>query len=121
MSFRITKQFVFDAAHWLPHVPEGHKCGRMHGHSYTVILGVEDDLDPVMGWIVDFSDLKSAFKPLDMLMDHHCLNEIEGLENPTAEIMARWLFERIKPELPQLADITVMETANTSAIYRPDS
>jgi len=121
MPFRITKQFVFDAAHWLPNVPEGHKCARMHGHTYTVILGVEGEINPTYGWIVDFSDLKTAFKPLEKIMDHHCLNEIEGLENPTAEIMARWLFERIQPELPQLADITVKETANTSAIYRPGS
>ncbi len=121
MPFRITKQFVFDAAHWLPNVPEGHKCGRMHGHTYTVILGVEGEVDPTYGWIVDFSELKAAFKPLEKMMDHHCLNEIEGLENPTAEIMARWLYERIQPELPQLADITVKETPNTSSIYRPDS
>jgi len=85
MPHRITKSFVFDAAHWLPHVPEGHKCGRMHGHTYRVILAVEGDLDPRLGWVEDFGTLKDAFAPLLARLDHRCLNEIEGLENPTAD------------------------------------
>lgn len=119
MAYRITKEFTFDAAHWLPNVPEGHQCGRLHGHTYTVILAVEGDVDATMGWIVDFAELKGAFKPLEKMMDHHCLNDIEGLENPTAENMARWIYDRVKPELTQLADVTVKETPKTSSIYRP--
>ncbi len=119
MSHRITKAFTFDAAHWLPNVPEGHKCGRLHGHTYSVIIGVEGPVGADTGWIVDFGDIKSAFKPLLDVMDHHCLNELEGLENPTAENMASWIYERLKPSLPALADITVKETPNTSTVYRP--
>jgi 6-pyruvoyltetrahydropterin/6-carboxytetrahydropterin synthase len=119
MAHRITKRFSFDSAHWLPNVPEGHKCGRLHGHTYTVEIALEGELDAEMGWIVDFGEIKTAFKPLEAQLDHFCLNDIEGLENPTAEVMARWLYERMKPLLPQLADITVRETANTSAVYRP--
>ena len=120
MTHRITKSFTFDAAHWLPHVPEGHKCGRLHGHTYTVIIGVEGDIGEDTGWIVDFGDIKAAFKPIEKRLDHFCLNDIEGLENPTAEVMARWLFEALKPRLPLLTDITVKETASTSALYRGD-
>ena len=119
MPHRISKRFSFDSAHWLPNVPEGHKCGRLHGHTYTVELALEGELDPEMGWIVDFGEIKAAFKPLEKQLDHHCLNDIEGLENPTAEVMARWIYERLKPELPQLADVTVQETANTASVYRP--
>jgi len=119
MAHRISKEFTFDAAHWLPNVPEGHQCGRLHGHTYTVILAVEGDVDPTLGWVVDFADLKAAFKPLEAMMDHHCLNEIEGLENPTAETMARWIYDRVKPGLPQLADVTVKETPKTASTYRP--
>lgn len=119
MAHRITKRFSFDSAHWLPNVPEGHKCGRLHGHTYAVTLGLEGELDDAMGWIVDFGDIKSVWKPLEKRLDHHCLNDIEGLENPTAEVMSRWIYEALKPDLPQLADVTVSETANTTAVYRP--
>ena len=119
MSHRITKSFSFDAAHWLPNVPTGHKCGRLHGHTYTVEIGLEGELDPEMGWIIDFGEIKSVFKPLETILDHHCLNDVEGLGNPTAEVMSRWIYDRLKPDLPQLADITVKETAGTSACYRP--
>ena len=84
MPHRITKRFTFDAAHWLPHVPEGHKCRRLHGHTYTVVLGLEDALDPQMGWVKDFGEVSRAFAPLLAQFDHYCLNEIDGLENPTA-------------------------------------
>ena len=118
MPNRITKSFTFDSAHWLPNVQQGHKCGRLHGHTYTVIIGIEGEIDPESGWIVDFGDLKAAFKPLEKILDHHILNEIEGLENPTAENMARWIFIRLQSILPQLVDITVKETPTTAAIYR---
>ena len=119
MPHRITKTFTFDAAHWLPRVPEGHKCGRLHGHTYSVTTAVEGDVDPESGWIVDFGDIKAAFKPIEKRLDHFCLNDIEGLENPTAEVMARWVFEQIGAVLPQVSEVTVCETANTSAVYRP--
>lgn len=119
MAHRITKKFSFDSAHWLPKVPESHKCHRLHGHTYTVILGVEGPLDEDLGWVQDYGEISWAFTPLLQVLDHHCLNEIEGLENPTAEILAAWIFDRIKTKLPLLADVTVCETPNTSAVYRP--
>ncbi len=116
---RITKQFTFDAAHWLPKVSSAHKCRRLHGHTYHVELGLEGDLDPQMGWVVDYGEIKEAFNPLLEELDHQCLNELEGLENPTAENLAIWIFRRLKPGLPLLADVMVRETPSTSAIYRP--
>lgn len=116
---RITKAFTFDSAHWLPHVPEDHKCRRMHGHTYTVILGLESELDPVMGWVKDFGEVSTAFKPLLRTLDHHCLNDIEGLENPTAEILAVWIYEKLAGALPELRDVTVCETPSSRASYRP--
>ena len=119
MPMRITKSFTFDAAHWLPHVPEGHKCHRLHGHTYTVILGLEGEVDARLGWVRDYGEVSEVFAPLYSLVDHHCLNEIEGLENPTAEIFAAWIFDRLKSTLPELVDVTVCETPTASAVYRP--
>lgn len=116
---RITKSFTFDAAHWLPEVPEGHKCKRLHGHTYRVILGLEGVLHERLGWVMDFGEVSTAFQPLLQVLDHHCLNEIEGLENPTAEVLAVWIHEKLKPVLPLLADVTVGETPTAQAVYRP--
>jgi len=119
MNCRITKSFTLDAAHWLPEVPEGHKCGRLHGHTYTIVLGLEGPLDQRLGWVQDYGEISRIFAPLYEQFDHHCLNEIEGLANPTAEIMARWIFLYLKPQLPLLTDVTVCETPTTTAVYRP--
>ena len=116
---RITKSFSFDAAHWLPNVPEGHKCKRLHGHTYGVTLAVEGPVDDVMGWVLDFGEIKAAFAPLLKRLDHHCLNEIDGLENPTAEVLAAWIFGELKPALPLLRDVAVRETPTTEAVFRP--
>lgn len=117
MAHRITKTFTFDSAHWLPHVPDTHKCRRLHGHTYTVILGLEGALDEKLGWVQDYGEIGWAFTPMLEALDHRCLNEIEGLENPTAEILAAWIFHRLKSKLPLLKDVTVCETPNTSAVY----
>lgn len=119
MSFRITKTFRFDAAHHLPEVPPGHKCGRPHGHTYFVKLGLEGPLQPRLGWVQDYGEISAAFGPLLEMLDHNDLNAIEGLENSTAEVMARWIYERLKPVLPLLTDVTVCETPTTEAVYRP--
>lgn len=119
MRCRITKAFEFDAAHHLPHVPPGHKCGRPHGHSYRVVLGLEGDLDPRLGWVQDYGDVKAAFRPLLERFDHRNLNEIAGLENPTAELLAIYIFETLQPELPLLTDVTVCESPTAQATYRP--
>jgi 6-pyruvoyltetrahydropterin/6-carboxytetrahydropterin synthase len=117
MAHTITKTFSFDSAHWLPNVPEGHKCKNLHGHTYSVTISVSGELGQESGWVVDFGDIKSAFKPIMKSLDHKCLNDIEGLENPTAEVMAQWIFEKLADSLPALSAVTVRETPTTSAIY----
>ena len=119
MRCRITKSFTFDAAHWLPHVPQEHKCRRMHGHTYTVVLGLEGELDPRLGWVQDYNEVSAAFRPLRAELDHRCLNDLPGLENPTAEVLAAWIHGRLVGTLPLLTDVTVRETPATEAVYRP--
>jgi 6-pyruvoyltetrahydropterin/6-carboxytetrahydropterin synthase len=121
VSYRITKSFAFDAAHRLPNVPENHKCGRMHGHTYTVVLGLAGKLQAKLGWIQDYGEIKEIYEPLRQRLDHRCLNDIPGLENSTAEVLARWIYDQLAPALPLLVDVTVRETDSTEAIYRPDS
>lgn len=113
----IYKEFVFEAAHRLPNVPEGHKCGRLHGHSFKVTIYVTGEVDKVTGWIMDFADIKKAFKPLYNRLDHHYLNEIDGLENPTSEVLAMWIWERLYPDLPSLSKIVVNETCTSGCVY----
>ena len=116
----IWKQFTFEAAHLLPNLPEGHKCRRLHGHSYTVRICVEGELDPELGWVIDFADIKQAYLPIRRQLDHYYLNEIEGLENPTAENIARWIWDRLKPELPILSRIEIGETCTSGCVYTGD-
>lgn len=118
---RITKSFTFDAAHWLPEVPTDHKCRRLHGHTYEIVVGLEGELDARLGWVLDYGEVSRAVDPVVRELDHHCLNEIPGLENPTAEVLAVWLFGRLRAQLPQLVDVTVRETPRTSAVYRPEA
>ena len=114
----IYKEFHFEAAHHLPNVPEGHKCARLHGHSFHVRISIAGPLDPSLGWVADFADLKAAFKPLHELLDHRYLNDIEGLENPTSENLARWIWDRLQPALPQLSAVEIRETCTSGCIYR---
>jgi 6-pyruvoyltetrahydropterin/6-carboxytetrahydropterin synthase len=117
VPMEIFKEFVFEAAHRLPNVPPGHKCARLHGHSWRGVIYVRGDIDPHTGWIMDFADIKARFDPLYQQLDHNYLNEIEGLENPTSEVLARWIWTRLKPSLPQLARVIVHETCTSGAIY----
>jgi 6-pyruvoyltetrahydropterin/6-carboxytetrahydropterin synthase len=114
----IFKEFSFEAAHRLPHVPEGHKCGRLHGHSFRVEVTIRGPVGAESGWVMDFADLKQAFQPLYEELDHRYLNDIPGLENPTSENLARWLWRRLGPVLPGLAQILVRETCTTGCVYR---
>ncbi len=114
----IFKEFTFEAAHLLPEVPEGHKCRRLHGHSFRVAIHVEGEVDNHTGWIMDFAEIKRAFNPLYNQLDHHYLNEIEGLENPTSENIARWIWKRLKPDLPNLSKIVLHETCTAGCVYR---
>lgn len=114
----IFKEFIFEAAHRLPNVPPGHKCARLHGHSFRVSIHVSGPVDPHLGWVMDFGDIKSAFGPLYDRLDHYYLNEIEGLENPTSEVLARWIWQRLAPDLPLLSAVHIHETCTTGCIYR---
>jgi 6-pyruvoyltetrahydropterin/6-carboxytetrahydropterin synthase len=118
MRVTLTKTLTFDAAHWLPTFPDGHKCRRVHGHSYRVEIVLEGDVPPQRGYLVDFADVKAAAAPLIGQLDHQMLNDVEGLEIPTAEHIARWFYERLKPSLPDLAAIRLHETEGNCAEYR---
>jgi len=103
----IFRVFQIEAAHFLPNVPEGHKCRRLHGHSFRIEVHVGGDVGAESGWVMDFADVKRAFQPLFDQLDHHCLNDVEGLENPTSENLARWVWHRLQPGLPGLKRIVV--------------
>ncbi|HZF67959.1 MAG TPA: 6-carboxytetrahydropterin synthase QueD [Gemmatirosa sp.] len=117
----IWKEFGFEAAHRLPNVPAGHKCARLHGHSFVVEVHVRGAPDPTLGWVMDFADLKAAWKPLHEALDHNYLNDIPGLENPTSEVLAMWIWERLAPSLPLLASVVVRETCTSGCVYRGPS
>jgi 6-pyruvoyltetrahydropterin/6-carboxytetrahydropterin synthase len=113
----IFKEFAIEAAHWLPHVPAGHKCRRMHGHSFRIAIYVAGEVDERLGWVMDFAEIKAAFKGIEDEIDHRCLNDVEGLENPTSENLARWLWGKLKLALPQLSKVVVRETCTSGCIY----
>ena len=113
---KIFKEFTFEAAHKLPLVPKEHKCFNLHGHSFKVNITIDGPINE-MGWVMDFSELKEICSPYIEQLDHSYLNEIEGLENPTSENIAIWLWERLKEPLQYLSSITVMETCNSGCKY----
>jgi 6-pyruvoyltetrahydropterin/6-carboxytetrahydropterin synthase len=118
MKVELRKTFQFEAAHLLPHLPENHKCRRLHGHSFKAEITVAGECDPKLGWLMDYAEISSAFKPLWEQLDHRYLNEIPGLENPTSEILAVWIWDRLKPRLPLLAQVVVAETCTAQCAYR---
>jgi 6-pyruvoyltetrahydropterin/6-carboxytetrahydropterin synthase len=114
----IFKDFTFEAAHRLPNVPEGHKCARLHGHSFRVSIYVEGEVDSDRGWVMDFGEIKKAFMPLHDRLDHNYLNEIAGLENPTSEALASWIWEQLSDRLPGLSQVVVRETCTSGCVRR---
>ncbi|GAA2100539.1 6-carboxytetrahydropterin synthase QueD [Microlunatus panaciterrae] len=114
----IYREFTFEAAHRLPNVPEGHKCARLHGHSYRVEVHVAGPVGESTGWVQDFGDLKVAFKPLEDQLDHRYLNDVVGLENPTSEVLAKWIWDRLSVDLSNLTEVRVRETCTSGCIYR---
>ena len=118
MAVELAKGFNFEAAHYLPNVPEGHKCRRMHGHSFRGEVAVRGEIDPATGWVIDFADLKRAVDPIVKELDHYLLNEIEGLQNPTSEVLVRWIWDRLHPAMPELSQIVVRETCTSGCVYR---
>jgi len=113
----IFKEFTFEAAHLLPNLPQGHKCRRLHGHSFRVELHVGGPVQEPEGWIIDFADIKKAFQPFYDRLDHYYLNEIDGLHNPTSENLARWIWQRVQPALPGLRKVIVRETCTSGCIF----
>lgn len=116
----IYKEFSIEAAHRLPHVPAGHKCSRLHGHSFQVSIHVSGPVDAHNGWVMDFADIKAAFRPVWERLDHHYLNDIPGLDNPTSENLARWIWRELKPALPLLGKVVVKETCTSGCVYTGD-
>jgi 6-pyruvoyltetrahydropterin/6-carboxytetrahydropterin synthase len=115
---RLVHEFRFEAAHRLPRVPATHKCARLHGHSFKVEIAIAGDVNPDTGWVVDFGELHDAWKPLHDVLDHHYLNEVPGLDNPTSEVLARWIWEKLSPSVRGLDQVTVFETCDARCEYR---
>jgi 6-pyruvoyltetrahydropterin/6-carboxytetrahydropterin synthase len=113
----VFKEFAFEAAHLLPNVPPGHKCGRLHGHSFRARIFVRGPLGDRTGWVVDFADIKDAFQPYYDRLDHHYLNDIEGLENPTSEGLARWIYDKLRARLSGVCRVELFETCTAGAVY----
>lgn len=111
------KIFRFEAAHRLPNVPPGHKCARLHGHSFRVEVHVRGPVDPHLGWVIDFAEVKQAFAPLHAQLDHNYLNDIDGLENPTSENIARWIWDHLVGTLPGLSRVVIHETCTAGCAY----
>ena len=117
----IFKVFTLEIAHRLPNVPDGHKCARLHGHSLRIEVRVTGEPDSHTGWVMDFAEIKTAFGPLFERLDHRYLNEVPGLENPTSERIARWIWDRLRPALPGLSEVVVHETCTAGARYRGEA
>ena len=117
MTMNIFKKFTFDSAHYLPNVPDGHKCKEMHGHTYLLTVFIDGELIDNLDWVIDFAEIKKIINPIITRVDHKLLNDIEGLENPTCENLAIWLWNNIKPELPGLCRIKLGETPESGVVY----
>jgi 6-pyruvoyltetrahydropterin/6-carboxytetrahydropterin synthase len=115
---RLQRDYRFESAHFLPKVPPGHKCARMHGHSYAVTVLLEGEVDPQTGWLIDFADIDDRVAPVIRMIDHRVLNEIDGLANPTSELLAAWLWRRIVDVLPGMVELTVVDTPTSRCVYR---
>ena len=118
MKMELRKTFQFEAAHHLPALPRAHKCRRLHGHSFQVEIVVEGECDPKLGWVMDYAELSRLFRPLWEKLDHRYLNRVRGLENPTSENVAAWIWRRLQPKLPLLKEIVVAETCTARCVYR---
>jgi len=117
MPVRLIKSVDFEAAHFLPAFPEGHKCRRLHGHSFRVELILEGELPEGQPYLMDFAEIKAAFEPLRDQLDHRLLNDVPGLENPTVEVLSKWVYDRLKPDVPHLKGVRIAETANSVGEY----
>lgn len=120
MSVTISKQFYFEAAHSLPHLHEGHKCRRLHGHSYGVRIHVKGELDPTLHWVMDFADISAAWDKVFKKLDHTNLNDVLPVPS-TAENIAIWIYRELSADLPMIYAVDVQETPHSNARYQPES
>lgn len=118
MEAELIKTFRFEAAHWLPNAPDGHKCKQLHGHSYRVDIHVTGQPDPHTGWVMDFGDIKRVVGRVLNELDHRSLNDVPGLANPTSEMLCKYLWDCIAADLPALSAITVWESESSRCVYR---
>jgi len=118
MKMELRRTFQFEAAHLLPHLPASHKCRRLHGHSFKVEIVAAGECDPQLGWLMDYAEMSRLFKPIWERLDHRYLNEVPGLENPTSENVAVWIWQKLKPKLPLLTEVIVAETCTSRCVYR---
>jgi 6-pyruvoyltetrahydropterin/6-carboxytetrahydropterin synthase len=118
MKVRLSKSFCFEAAHDLPTFPDGHKCRRLHGHSFRFEVIVEGEVPADKGYLIDYGEIKRVVDPIVKKLDHYYLNEIAGLENPTSEMIAKWIWDQVKALLPLLAEVVVFETCTSRCEYR---
>lgn len=116
--FELQRSYRFEAAHYLPHVAESHACRRLHGHSYRIDVTVSGQADERSGWVLDFADIDAVVEPVCSQLDHQLLNDIAGLDNPTSEVLAGWLWERLASGLSGLAAVRVAETPDSACTYR---
>jgi len=117
MKFELKQHFNIESARFLPHLPSSHPCSRMHGHSFKIVLTLVGELDPHIGWVIDYNDISAKMRPLLEQIDHRVLNEVPGLENPTSELLAKWIYDKSLPLLPMLTKVTVAETPLTECTY----
>jgi 6-pyruvoyltetrahydropterin/6-carboxytetrahydropterin synthase len=115
--FELRRHYRFEAAHKLPAVPPEHPCARLHGHTYEVTVGVRGEAEPETGWVIDYGAIDDACGPVLEEIDHRLLNDVPGLENPTSERLAIWLWERISPVLAGLDSVTVGENPDSTCHY----
>jgi 6-pyruvoyltetrahydropterin/6-carboxytetrahydropterin synthase len=118
MRVELAREYRFEAAHRLPRLPAEHKCARLHGHSFRIEVVLEGEVDDRTGFLIDFGDVDQLLQPIIERLDHYYLNEIEGLENPTSEVLAAWVWRRVQPALPILKAVTVAETCDARCTYR---
>jgi 6-pyruvoyltetrahydropterin/6-carboxytetrahydropterin synthase len=117
----VRREFRFEAAHRLPTVDPTHKCARLHGHSYRLIVTVSGEVAPETGMVIDFAQIDEIVDPIiDESLDHRYLNEVDGLENPTSESVAKWVWKRLAERLPGLSAVEIAETCTSAVVYRGD-
>jgi 6-pyruvoyltetrahydropterin/6-carboxytetrahydropterin synthase len=117
MKYELKQHFQIESARFLPKLPKTHPCSQVHGHSFKIVLTLVGDLNPEIGWVMDYHEITKIMTPLLTQLDHKLLNEVSGLENPTSELLAKWIYEKAGSQIPLLKRVSVMETPTTECSY----